>query len=176
LPGFGIIPFVEKLSNNIAQTQVIEAPLREFESREHKIFLAGGITNCPDWQKDLIDRLQGIPNLTILNPRRKEFPIHDPNAAREQIKWEYDFLKDADMIVVWFSRGSLNPIVLYELGRWVNSRPKIPAFVGIDPEYTRAQDVMIQTELSRPDIEIVSSLEALANQVRKYLKRSRIEL
>lgn len=161
---------MERLSN-FNQTQVIEAPLREFEPREHSLFLAGGITNCPDWQKDFINLLKDVPSLTILNPRRKDFPIHDPNAANEQIKWEYDFLKSAEMIVIWFSRGSLNPIVLYELGRWVNSRPDIPAFIGIDPEYTRKQDVIIQTKLSRPDIEVVFTLEELADQIRDYLEK-----
>jgi hypothetical protein len=159
---------MERLSG-INQAQIIEAPLREFEPREHMLFLAGGITNCPDWQQDLIKNLENTPNLTILNPRRKEFPIHDPNVAREQIKWEYDFLKNANMIAVWFSRGSLNPIVLYELGMWVNSRPEIPAFVGIDPEYSRAQDVIIQTKLARPEINTTSTLDALADQIKDFL-------
>jgi hypothetical protein len=38
-------------------------------------------------------------------------------------------------------------------------------FVGIHPNYLRRQDVEIQTALVRPDIRIVYSLEALAQQV-----------
>lgn len=158
-----------EIVHETGRTQIIEAPSREFEPREYNLFLAGGITNCPDWQQEFIARMGDNPTLNIFNPRRKEFPIHDPNAAEEQIKWEYDYLKGANIIVVWFSGGSLNPIVLYELGRWVNSRPEISAFIGIDTEYTRAQDVVIQTKLSRPDIKIASSLDELVGNVKRHI-------
>lgn len=150
-------------------TQVIEAPVREFEPRKHRLFLAGGITNCPDWQQEVISDLKNLPSLTIFNPRRKEFPIDDPSASNEQIKWEFDFLKSATEIAVWFSQGSINPIVLYELGIWVNARPHIPAFVGIDPGYVRTQDVITQTELARPDIHPVFSLKAFSCQIKNYI-------
>lgn len=55
-----------------------------------KIFLAGGITNCPDWQSVLIDIIKDykkdiVENVVLYNPRRKNFPIGDPNAAEQQI-------------------------------------------------------------------------------------------
>lgn len=156
----------------LQRTQVIEAPNCEFEPREHGLFLAGGITDCPDWQQEMVAQLQDIPNLNIFNPRRAEFPMDDPNAAEEQIQWEFNYLKDASMISVWFSGGSLNPIVLYELGLWVNARPELPAFIGVDPQYTRQQDVIIQTKLIRPELEIVSSLGELADQVREHINGS----
>ena len=40
-----------------------------------------------------------------------------------------------------------------------------PIFIGVDPKYQRRQDVEIQTKLARPEIEIVYSLEDLANQI-----------
>jgi hypothetical protein len=43
-----------------------------------------------------------------------------------------------------------------------------PLFVGVHPDYKRRQDVEIQTELARPDIKIVYSLEALAKQVFEF--------
>ena len=156
-------------TNNLYPTRVIEAPHRGIDDRPHHLFLAGGIVNCPDWQSELIEQLQDNPDLTIYNPKRMNYPMADPDAAVEQISWEYDYLRDATSIAVWFSRGSLNPIVLYELGKWVNSRPEIPAFIGIDPEYTRSQDVIIQTKLVRPEIEIVHSLGALATQIKSQL-------
>ncbi len=133
-----------------------------------KLFLAGGITNCPDWQTELIERLKSIDIKAVLdvyNPRRKNFPIGDKNASREQIQWEFDKLKTADIIVFWFSRGSLNPIVLYELGMWGNSRTT-PIIIGIDKEYEREQDVIIQTALARPDTVILSSLNGVAEVVK----------
>lgn len=44
------------------------------------IFLAGGITNCPNWQQEAISYLSKL-NLTIYNPRRENFPINDPNVS-----------------------------------------------------------------------------------------------
>ncbi len=139
-----------------------------------KIFLAGGITNCPDWQSDLIAKLRGsniTTNIDIYNQRRKNFPINDPKASYEQILWEFEKLKDADMIVFWFSRGSLNPIVLYELGMWGNSRDT-PITVGIDREYERRQDVMIQTNLARPELPIFGSLEAVFEEIERTLAKN----
>ena len=39
-------------------------------------------------------------------------------------------------------------------------------FVGCDPNYARKQDVVIQTALSRPEIEVVFSIEELSDQIR----------
>jgi hypothetical protein len=113
-----------------------------------RLFLAGGITNCPDWQSEIIEKIKNFPNLTSYNPRRENFPMDDPGASNQQITWEYEKLKYADIIVFWFSRGSLNPIVLYELGMWGNSRNDKEIIIGIDPEYERANDVMIQSSLA----------------------------
>lgn len=126
------------------------------------VFLAGGITDCPDWQQDMV-KLLGNTDLTLLNPRRANFPIHDPNAALAQITWEHVALRNALAISFWFPRETICPIVLYELGAW--SMTSKPIFIGVHPEYQRRQDVEIQTKLARPEIEIVYSLEDLANQI-----------
>lgn len=34
------------------------------------LFLAGGITNCSNWQQEVVTRLSGS-DLTLVNPRRK---------------------------------------------------------------------------------------------------------
>ena len=141
----------------------IEAPKNYIKRKSVAIFLAGGITNCPDWQQELVKLLENT-NLVILNPRRENFPIHDPNAAQEQITWEYEHFKKADMISFWFSRGSLNPIVLFELGKWLVQDEK-PIFIGIDPKYERRQDVEIQTWLERGDFVFTYSLDGLAIQI-----------
>lgn len=122
-------------------------------------FLAGGITNCPDWQKDVIERLSrmdGLDDLVIFNPRRENFPIHDPNASNDQIKWEFDHLQLMDIFSMFFCGGeSDQPICMYELGRnlmtmhvrfpsnWVNR-----VAITCDNGYKRKQDVIIQTGLA----------------------------
>jgi len=139
------------------------------KSRKESIFLAGGITNCPNWQKELIKLLEDT-ELVIYNPRRENFPIHDSNASFEQIKWEHKYFRKVDMISFWFSRGSLNPIVLFELGRWSHFLLDKVIFVGVDLEYERRRDVEIQLELEKPEIKVVYSIKELSNQIIDYLK------
>ena len=133
-------------------------------NKKPTLFLAGGITNCPEWQDEMINMLKDS-NWFLLNPRRKNFPIHDPNASLEQIHWEYQHLRFADAISFWFCKETLCPIVLYELGAW--SMTNKPLFIGIDPDYQRRQDVEIQTSLARPTIKIVYSLSDLCEQINK---------
>ena len=143
----------------------IEAPNSyEQYSQGESVYLAGGITNCPDWQQEMVRLLSGT-DLTLLNPRRRAFPISNPNAAREQITWEYNALRDANSVLFWFPRETLCPIVLYELGAWSMTDKSI--FVGVHPEYKRRLDIEIQTELSRPDVEIVYTLSDLAAQIKR---------
>lgn len=143
----------------------IESP-KEFErgiKGLKSLFLAGGITDCPDWQSDMRSRLSTVDGLVLLNPRRANFPIGDPGAALAQITWEFEHLRKADAISFWFPKETLCPIVLYELGAWSMSQK--PIFVGVEPGYKRQQDVEIQTRLARPRVEIVYSLDALIENV-----------
>lgn len=127
------------------------------------VFLAGGITGCPDWQSVIVDLLRDT-DFVLMNPRRKDFPMDDPDAASGQIKWEHDYLRLADRILFWFPAATLCPIVLYELGAWSMSDKRLA--IGIEPGYQREQDVRIQTALVRPDVPIVSTLEDLALAIR----------
>lgn len=133
------------------------------------VFMAGGITGCPDWQQEIRRMLEGTQIGTLLNPRRSNFPINDASAAETQIRWEAECLEKADAILFWFCSETIQPIVLYELGAW--SMTDKPIFVGVHPNYARKQDVMIQTSIKRPDVVIVDSLEHLAQQVKDYLAR-----
>lgn len=157
----------------------IEAP-EKYYTGDVSLFLAGGITNCPDWQQEMRELLKDL-DIVVFNPRRKDFPIGDPDAEFEQIKWEFEFLDRADLILFWFSRGSLNPIVLFEYGKWLmNTRSSAtaykPIFVGIDPEYKRKQDVEIQTSLENMHIysRIKYSLEDLANQIIEEFRKKAV--
>jgi hypothetical protein len=149
---------------------IITAPKEVYSvkvAQSSTLFLAGGITNCPDWQAEMIDYLKDIPDLVIYNPRREG--KFSKSHEEEQIAWEYLHLLNASLISFWFARGSLNPIVLYELGMWGNSRQR-PIFVGVDPEYERKADVMVQTQIANPDVDIVMSVYDLAAQVRIFLE------
>lgn len=126
------------------------------------VFLAGGITNCPDWQQEIVTLLEAS-NFVILNPRRKHFPKDDNNAALNQIKWEFEHFRKSDIILFWFPKETINPIVLYELGAWSMTSKKL--VVGVHPEYVRRVDVEIQTKLARPDVTIVYSLKELKDNL-----------
>jgi hypothetical protein len=132
-------------------------------------FLAGGITNCPEWQTGVIRLLEPYEGI-LFNPRRANFPIHDPNAAREQIAWEFKALERADVFSMWFSNApSDQPICFYELGRHLALRRLYAdlgaVVIGVEPGFKRSQDVYIQTELVSPKIIISDNLEQYAKNI-----------
>ncbi len=160
--------------NYFNHMQYIEA-VSEEAARYKSVFLAGGITNCADWQKAVVDKLSDL-EVTVYNPRRANYPMDDPAAAAAQITWEYDRLHKADTVSFWFSKETLNPITLFELGAALErSKPfgdtqGKPVVIGVDPEYQRKQDVEVQTKLIRPDITVCYSVEELAEQIRGFFK------
>jgi hypothetical protein len=145
----------------------IEAP-EPYDGPGPVLFLAGGISNCPDWQADAAAMLSDQDDLTVLNPRRAAFT---EDTAVEQIIWEHTHLHRADVILFWFTDGSLQPIALYELG--VHATLGVPLAVGADPAYPRRLDVEVQLSLARPALtihrtlaETVASAQELTSSVR----------
>ena len=146
--------------------KIITAPEELVPTSEDciKVFLAGGITGCPDWQKKVIGVIndydkshpKALDNLIIYNPRRENFPINDPSATEEQIRWEFNALQDCDIFSIYFCDGdSDQPICMYELGRnllrmmdrfpreWYNR-----VIISSSTNYKRFEDVKIQTKLA----------------------------
>lgn len=148
--------------------QYIEAVSNE-EAKHASIFLAGGITNCADWQAKVTEDLKDIEEVTIFNPRRKDFDVTDKNAEREQITWEYKRLREADIILFWFTAETLNPIVLFEYGSALERISASRIVVGVHPDYQRKSDVEIQTSLRNKNIKIHYDLESVVEAVRKAL-------
>ncbi len=151
------MPSQRLLHNSDKYVEAIE----EWEGTGPALFLAGGVTACPDWQQEIAALLQESA-WTILNPRRAHFPMNDLAAAEEQIEWEHRHLRRATVILFWLPAESLCPISLYELGAW--SMTDKPLFVGVHPDYPRRLDIETQTRLARPDVSVVYSLEDLARQ------------
>src|SRR5439155_17007660 len=110
--------------------------------------------------------LAGLP-VVILNPRRRNYPWHDPAAAEEQIRWEFRHLRRASAVAFWFPPETLCPIALFELGGRI-AEPKQTLFVGTHPDYRRRLDVELQLKLARPLVARVSGIAALAEQVRAW--------
>lgn len=126
---------------------------------EISVFLAGGITNCPEWQDKVIELLKAkldTDKLVVFNPRRKDFPIGVPSASFGQIKWEFKQLEKMDIFSMYFCGGdSDQPICMYELGRnIVRMQNHFPAdwgrriVISVEEGYKRKEDVIVQTHLA----------------------------
>jgi len=146
--------------------QCIQA-LNEYDGNGKAVFVAGGISGCPDWQKNFIDLFRD-EDIVLLNPRRAVYSDDTVQAAKEQIEWEHRHLRQAQAVSFWFPAETLCPITLFELGAWLMTDK--PVFIGVHPDYKRRLDVETQAELARPGIKIVYDLPALAEQVRLWLK------
>lgn len=139
----------------------------------NSLFIAGGITSCPLWQPELVKLLEDT-DITILNPRRSNF---GDTRAQDQIAWEFKYLSRVEMISFWFPKETLCPITLFEYGKVLAQEsllpldfiPKRKIFVGCHPEYQRKEDLIIQTGLMNLGINIVHSLEDLAEQIKEYV-------
>lgn len=134
-----------------------------FQADIIKIFLAGGISNCPNWQEDICNRLLHdrrleYNNVVVFNPRCKEKPEEEP-----QVKWEYEKLGKSNIIAFWFSYGSMNPITLFEYGSHLKSGKKL--IVGCHPDYERRNNVIIQTKLAKSKIEVQNNLDDFYDKI-----------
>ena len=164
--------------------QYIEAPNYDIEiarlNPEECLFLAGSITGAEDWQKNLAfkdvkDPFQDINNegvslidrFNIFNPRRQNYNGLDPKLENEQITWEYHCIHQCKHILFWFAKETLAPITLFELGSALNTHDHSKIYIGIDPEYKRKNDVIIQTRLRNPRLasRIVFSKDELIYQI-----------
>lgn len=133
--------------------QHIEAP-NTYPSQAD-LFLGGGITNCPDWQADVVKMLEKT-DIIVLNPRRSTAFTGD--IADEQIRWEYAALRSAKTVLFWFPKETLCPITLFELGVF-SQKESTRLIVGTHPDYARRFDVQVQMELSRPEVKVHDNIE-----------------
>jgi len=177
------------------KVNIVTAPEhRYFPKDSLKIFLAGGICNCIDWQKSLIDEFTKENNqfyidnptydeMYLLNPRRADW-IEEPGAAERQIEWEFDMIERCDVFSMYFAGGdSLQPVCMYELGRnIIRMQNKYPnswryrIVITCDENYKRLNDVLVQTRLATDGLISVNvskgeeSILRHADAIKKALK------
>jgi hypothetical protein len=131
------------------------------------VFLADGITGCPDWQKAAADALRDLSGLVVLNPRRSVPPRSSD--AVEQIDWEFRGLLRADLVLFWFPASrSVQPIALYELG--ARAAGGTPLAVGADAGYPRRADVVLQLSHARPGLVVADTLAVTVAAARGVLR------
>ncbi|MFF4085019.1 nucleoside 2-deoxyribosyltransferase domain-containing protein [Streptomyces sp. NPDC001777] len=150
--------------------EYFEAPAEYRPGARPAVFLAGGITGCPDWQTEAA-RMFTDDDVAVLNPRRSTSAA--PIPVTEQITWEYQHLHRAAVVLFWFPRsvGSVQPIALYELG--MHSGRDVPIAVGADPDYVRGRDLRIQLSLARPGLTVHRHLSDTVRAARTLLEQSR---
>jgi hypothetical protein len=139
----------------------VECP-NKTDDNKPSLFLAGGLSGCRNWQKTIIPNLYPL-DIILYNPRRASFDHSDPNIAEEQIKWEEESIRKSDVISFYFCRETLCPITLFELGTCLMTSK--PIIIGMDPDYSRRQDVEIQVKLKRPDVQIVYGVKNLTDSI-----------
>ncbi len=152
----------------------VQCPAKVEPHDAHKTwgFIAGGISNCPDWQKEMVGRIRLLgldDDFVVINPRREDFNIHDPKMTEQQIEWEREHLDTADLIVFWFPFHTLCPITLYELG--VAAASGASLIVGCHPAYERIIDVKKQLSLIRPDVHVHESWEPMLDEMLEWYKK-----
>lgn len=163
---------------------VIEAPNKYYLTRYARrrgrlgIFLAGGITNCPNWQEDAINMINSAkfnPRITpdkyvILNPRRTSFCAND---FETQVRWEFKALSKSTHVLFWFPKETLCPITLLELGKELSRegsyrRNVYNMHVGCHPDYERKFDVELQCLLAK-GISVHSTLSDTVKSLTSHL-------
>jgi hypothetical protein len=121
---------VDDLEKKTANANIIYAPGKYCIS-SLKVFLAGSIEmgKAIDWQAEVSQALEKYP-IQILNPRRHDW---DSNWVQEktnpqfneQVNWEIDALRDAQIVLFNFVPGTISPISLFELGHMVDYGSKV---------------------------------------------------
>lgn len=122
------------------------------------IFMAGGITGCPDWQSEFQTIIKSHTEISddfvMVNPRRPNFDVRDPSMSEQQIEWEAKWLERAWLTTFYFPPDSLCPITLFELGKQLGLGRNV--LVAAHSDYARKIDLVHQLRLMRPDARLIS--------------------
>lgn len=156
----------------MAQTFFPPSPVR---ADKPSVILYGSIERgTTDWRVDLASSLSSMP-IIILNPDRKDWDstwVEDIVCAKfkEQVEWEMDHAKLADVIAFHFGPSTDAPVTLLELGMYAASGKVV---VHCDPGYRRKGNVQIVCE--RYGIPLAYEMEDLVREVKGRLQDLLIE-
>jgi hypothetical protein len=159
---------MSQISESTSKAVVHKPPIRPQVTRP-SVILYGAIQPEPAWQTSLAASLSDLP-VDILDPRRDDWDsswvedIAFPK-FKEQVEWEMDYAKVANVIVFYFPSGALTPVTLLELGMYAASGKVVVCC----PKgfYKRGN---VQMVCLRYGIEMHESLDELAKEVRARLE------
>lgn len=146
---------------------IVKAPSNySGELSRFKIFLAGSINMgaATNWQS-MVESQLNEKDILILNPRRDDWDTSweqkiTNKQFKEQVDWELDAQKNADLILMYFDKEGPSPITLLELGLFKDS----PMIVYCPEGYWRKGNVDIVCQ--RYGIRQASSLEDLISKAK----------
>lgn len=145
---------------------------RRYNGSTPSVFLAGGVTGCPNWQAEMTSKiLEECPGFVIMNPRRATFDVTDDKAHDEQIAWEYDMLRKASVVIFFYPDEGVCLITWFELGVFstMHAAGSKEIMVGCDPKYFRSKDVKTQLGLALgPNFKIHPTLDQLFSSIKKW--------
>lgn len=155
---------------------VITAPSLDVAIFSPVVFLAGGISKCKDWQKEVIRELAS-ESITLINPRQESFDVSDKNASFKQIEWEFNRLEKMDIFSMYFCNSeSVQPICMYELGRNVlRMQNRFPSdwekriIISVEKGYSRREDVVTQIYLCAPFLFVETAADPITHA--RYIRR-----
>lgn len=135
------------------------------------IFLAGGISDCADWQLSVAERIAAeVEDCIVYNPRRIDFNMDAyEETSRLQISWEYHALRLSTVNLFWFPAETVCPITLLEYGSALERLRTGALMCGTHPDYTRRFDVVEQTKLMQMG-HVFDDLDVLTEQTIMLLK------
>ncbi|WP_169514620.1 nucleoside 2-deoxyribosyltransferase domain-containing protein [Actinokineospora enzanensis] len=156
-------------------TRYVEAPTRFRPTADDPpaVLLLGGISDCPDWQATARGQLAD-ETCVVINPRRSEFDVADPEGEQSQVRWEREHRDLAEPMVVlfWFPASPTlhQPIALLELGAELAKPPRKDRLVviGADPGYLRHANLVAQCS---PDHTVHQTLHDTIDAARRALRK-----
>lgn len=158
------------MSETASKAVVHKPPVRP-DVKRLSVITFGAIQSDPskDWQTSLATSLSDLP-VDILNPRRDDWDsswVEDISFPKfkEQVEWEMDYAKVADVIVFYFVPGTLTPITLLELGMYAGTGK---AIVCCPKGFYKRGNV--QMVCLRYGIDLLESLDELKAKVRTRLE------
>lgn len=144
---------------------ILTSPAALRPNVNRSIFLAGGISNCYDWQEGVAVKIaSAVEDAVIYNPRRDNFDMSAyEEVSRQQIIWEYHALRLSSVNLFWFPSETLCPITLLEYGSAMERLSPGALMCGTHPDYSRRFDVKMQNEL-RHNTHVFDDLDQLVEQ------------
>jgi hypothetical protein len=147
---------------------VIHKPPIKPQINKPSVVLYGGIQPEPSWQTSLAASLSDLP-IDILDPRRDDWDsswVEDISFPKfkEQVEWEMDYAKIADVIVFYFPFDAKTPVALLELGLHAGTGK---ALVCCPRGFYKRGNVQVVCQ--RYGIDLVETLDDLEEKVRTRL-------